>query len=765
MSHLPPQHVVDSALDSQSRPVPYPRPAEGAPNVLMIVLDDVGFAQLGCFGSGISTPRIDEVAGGGLRYQRFHVTAVCSSTRAALLTGRNHHAVGMGVTEEAALGFPGYTGRIPRSAATMARLLKDTGYNTMAVGKWHLVPRTETSAAGPFDRWPLGVGFEKYYGFLGSETSQWAPELVRDNHHVEAPATPEEGYHLTEDLVDETIRMIQDQQQATTRKPFFAYLATGAAHAPHQVAPEWVEPYRGAFDHGWEAYREEVFARQVAAGVVPEDTVLTPRPSWVPEWSTLSEDQQRLYARYMEVFAGFMTHTDHHLGRLFDFLEEIGVAEDTVVMILSDNGASAEGGPTGTPNEAAGWVGLQADEETALGQIEDLGGHDASNHYPWGWAWAGNTPLRLWKRYSWLGGVRAPLVLRWPAAVPDPGAVRSQFTHAVDLFPTVLEAAGVDLPDAVDGVGQQPVDGASFLASVRDGTADEHRRMQYFEMMGSRSLYLDGWKAVTDHVANQFGERDHVEGSFDHATDRWSLFDLTTDFSEHRDLADEHPELVRRMEGLWWAEAGRNQVLPLFEFPNSMFHLHPGEFPPPQEATYRPGGSPVIEPMLPAAGAGFSLRAHVDVPAGGAEGVLAAIGDSQGGWGLYLLDGRPTACFALLDHTDVVRAETEVPAGSHVVGLDFRPADADGPQRLDLSIDEEVVATGPVRGTFFLPQLSSAAVGLTIGHDRGLPLCPDYATPFAFTGDLDRVVMRSGAAATFEVPTAEKRVRAAMSGD
>ena len=265
MSHLPPQHVVDSALDSQSRPVPYPRPAHGAPNVVMIVLDDVGFAQLGCFGSGISTPRIDEVAEQGLRYQRFHVTAVCSSTRAALLTGRNHHAVGMGVTEEAALGFPGYTGRIPRSAATLARVLKDTGYNTMAVGKWHLVPRTETSAAGPFERWPLGVGFEKYYGFLGSETSQWAPELVRDNHHVDPPATPEEGYHLTEDLVDETIRMIQDQQQATTRKPFFAYLATGAAHAPHQVTPEWVEPYRGAFDHGWEAYREEVFARQVAS--------------------------------------------------------------------------------------------------------------------------------------------------------------------------------------------------------------------------------------------------------------------------------------------------------------------------------------------------------------------------------------------------------------------------------------------------------------------------------------------------------------------
>ena len=759
-----PQHIVDAALASQSRPVPYPAPAAGAPNVLMIVLDDVGFAQLGCYGSGVRTPRIDEVAAQGLRYQRFHVTAVCSATRGALLTGRNHHAVGMGVTEEAAMGFPGYTGRIPRSAATMARLLRDSGYNTMAVGKWHLTPRTETSAAGPFERWPLGQGFEKYYGFLGAETSQWAPELVRDNHHVEPPATPEEGYHLTEDLVDEAIRMIQDQQQATTRKPFFCYLAPGAAHAPHQVTEEWVEPYRGAFDHGWEAYRQEVFDRQVATGVVPEGTVLTPRPDWVPDWESLGEDERRLYARYMEVFAGFMTHTDHHLGRLLDFLDEIGVADDTIVMVMSDNGASAEGGPSGTPNEAAGWLGLQPDAATAAERLDELGGHDATNHYPWGWAWAGNTPLQLWKRYSWLGGVRAPLVLRWPSTVPDPGALRTQFTHAVDLFPTVLAAAGVPHPEAVDGVTQQPVDGASFLDHLSDATAPEHRPMQYFEMMGSRSLYLDGWKATTDHVANQFGERDHLTGSFDHATDRWSLYDLRTDFAEAVDVSADHPELVRRMEGLWWAEAGRNNVLPLFEFPNSMFHLHPGEFPPPTEATYRPGGAPVVEPMLPSAGAGFSLRAHVEVPDEHASGVLAAIGDHQGGWGLYLLDGRPTACFALLDLTDRVTADTPVPAGAHVVGLDFRPADAEGPQRLELTVDEQVVARGEVRGTFFLPQLSSAAVGLTIGRDRGLPLCSDYVPPFVFSGTLEKVVMRSAAGATFQVST-DDQVRAAVAGD
>ncbi len=451
----------------------------------------------------------------------------------------------------------------------------------MAVGKWHLTPRTEYSSAGPFERWPLGLGFERYYGFLGAETSQYSPELVRDNTHIDPPSSPDEGYHLTEDLVDQAIRMIQDQQQAESRKPFFCYLATGAAHAPHHVPAEWSEPYRGRFDHGWEAYRDEVFARQVASGAVPAGTRLTARPPWVPEWSTLRPEQQRLYARYMEVFAGFMSHTDHHVGRLLDHLDERGIADNTIVIVTSDNGASAEGGPTGTINEAAGWLGLHEDEATALAAIDDLGGHDAFNHYPYGWAWAGNTPLRLWKRYAWLGGVRTPMVVRWPAKVPDPGGSRGQFTHVVDLFPTLLEAAGVPAPATVDGVSQQPVDGASFLASITEADAPEHRTLQYFEMMGSRAVYADGWKAVTDHVANQFGEREHLEGSFDFATDRWSLFRLSDDFSENDDVADDHPDVVRRLEGLWWAEAGRNQVLPLFEFPDSLMHLHPGEFPPP----------------------------------------------------------------------------------------------------------------------------------------------------------------------------------------
>ncbi|HYF72358.1 MAG TPA: arylsulfatase [Nocardioides sp.] len=754
------QRLTARVATSEARFVDYPRAAPDAPNVLMVVLDDVGFAQLGCFGAGFATPNIDRVAAAGLRYQRFHVTSVCSSTRAALLTGRNHHAVGMGVTEEAALGFPGYHGRIPRSAAALPRVLRDHGYNTMAVGKWHLTPKTEYSAAGPFDRWPLGLGFERYYGFLGAETNHWAPELVRDNTHIEPPRTPEEGYHLTEDLVDQAIRMIQDQQQAEARKPFFCYLATGAAHAPHQVTEEWVEPYRGAFDDGWEAWRERAFGRQLAEGVVPPGTTLTERPPWVPEWSSLSADERRLFARYMEVFAGFMTHTDHHLGRLFDSLDELGVADDTLVMVLSDNGASAEGGPTGTLNEAAGWLGFTESVDTALQHIDEIGGPEANNHYPFGWAWAGNTPMRLWKRHAWLGGVRTPLVVRWGDRLAGRGGVRPQFCHAVDLYATVLDAAGVAPPATVDGVTQQPLDGASMLASLTDPEAAEHRTLQYFEMMGSRGIYHDGWKAVTDHVPNQFGERDHLVGSFDFGTDRWSLFHLAEDFSEAHDLADEHPDLVRRLEELWWAEAGRNQVLPLFEFPESMAHLHPGEFPPPQGAVYRPGGGPVQESQLPVAIGGFTLTAYVDVPDGGAEGVVTALGDRHGGWALYLLDGRPVATFALLDGPVRVAADQPVGPGEHAVALRYEPGRE---ARVVLAVDGEDVAQAALPGLMFFPNLSTAGAGLLVGRDRGLPVSADYRPPFAFTGRLDRVELRSGRSGAR--PDDDTRLRAAVSGD
>ncbi|WP_237089421.1 arylsulfatase [Nocardioides dokdonensis] len=758
---IPGRQLITSRVHgSEPRFVGYPQPPAGAPNVVMVVLDDVGFAQLGCFGATLETPNIDRLAEQGLRYNRFHVTSVCSSTRAALHTGRNHHAVGMGVTEEAALGFPGYTGRIPPSAAMLARLLRDAGYNTMSVGKWHLTPKHEYSSAGPFHRWPLGMGFERFYGFLGAETSQWAPELVRDNTQVDPPRTPEEGYHLTEDLVDESIRMIQDQQQAEARKPFFLHLATGAAHAPHQVPPEWVTPYEGQFDDGWEVWRERVFERQLAAGVVPPETLLTERPSWVPDWDGLPPEQRRLFARYMEVFAGFMTHTDHHLGRLFDHLDERGIADDTLVMVLSDNGASAEGGVTGTLNEAAGWLGHQEDVEASIARSDEIGGHGAYNHYPFGWAWAGNTPLRLWKRHAWLGGVRTPLVVRWGARVADPGGVRGQFCHAVDLFSTILDAAGVPVPETVDGITQQPVDGTSMLASFTEPDVAEHRRLQYFEMMGSRGLYQDGWKATTNFVPNQFNERDAIPGSHDFATDRWSLFDLTHDFSEATDLADEHPDVVKRLEAMWWAEAGRHQVLPLFEFPDSMAHMHPGPFPAPHRVSYTPGGGPIQDSQLPSLFGGFELSAEVVVPETGAEGILAAIGDAHGGWGCYLLDGVPVAAFAMLDGLVRVAGTEPLAPGRHRIGVQYVP----GAEPLArVLVDGVECAAAPLPGLFFFPNLSTAAVGMFIGRDRGLPLCRDYRPPFAFTGELLRVDIEGGN------PEAradeETRLRAALGSD
>ena len=539
---------------------PRPKPA-GAPNVIVILLDDVGFGQLGSFGAPIETPAMDRLAADGIRFNRFHVTALCSPSRAALLTGRNHHRVGMGFLSDIPVGFPGYSTRIPKSAATLARVLRDGGYNTFAVGKWHLTPRADRSASGPFDTWPLGMGFERYYGFLHGDANHWAPNLVADNHVIEPPRGPDDGYHLTEDLADQALRLVVDQHHATPDKPFFLYFATGAAHAPHHVAPEWADHYRGRFDAGWERGRAETFDRQVDLGVVPESTILGARPPWIDDWSALDEPERRLYARFQEVFAGFMSHTDAQIGRLLDGLEQLGILDDTIVMLMSDNGASAEGGRIGSVNEhrfAFGGVDVLADN---LAAIDELGGRRAYNHYPWGWAWAGNTPFRLWKRYSWLGGTRTPLIVRGPGISADAGAVRSQFCHIIDLFPTVLDLCGIDVPAEVDGVEQLSLDGVSLRPVLEDGDAPEVRASQYFEMLGSRSIYLDGWKATTDHVSKGVSDERFLEGSRDLEEDRWSLYDLTADFSEAVDVADEHPDVLAAPRG-GVVECGRGQPGP-----------------------------------------------------------------------------------------------------------------------------------------------------------------------------------------------------------
>ncbi len=709
------------------------RPPSGAPNVVLVVLDDLGFGQLGCFGSDLATPNLDRLAAEGLRYNRFHVTALCSPTRACLLTGRNHHAVGMGFLTDVPTGFPGYNGRIPPSAAALPRVLRDAGYSTFAVGKWHLAPRWEQSASGPFGRWPLGLGFERHYGFLAGDTNQWTPALVSDNGFIEPPRSPEDGYHLTEDLADRAIRLVQDQHQATPAKPFFLYFATGATHAPHHAPRDAIERYRGRFDDGWDAWRARTFERQQASGVVPPGTTLSERPPWVDAWDDLVPDQRRLFARLMEAFAGFLTHTDEQLGRLVAFLDTIGVLDDTLLLVCSDNGTSAEGGPYGSINEHRFTHDVLDDPAETLARLDDLGGFRAYNHYPWGWAWAGNTPLRLWKRYTWLGGVRTPLIARWPGHLDGVGSVRAQFCHAVDVAPTVLDAVGLDAPSAVDGVTQQPLDGASLVPTFGDAAASSPRRTQYFEMIGSRALYHDGWKATTDHVGNQLAvERERLEGSHDFDTDRWSLFHLDEDFSESHDRADDEPELTRLLVERWWSEAGRNQVLPLDDsLIQRVSALEPAPYGPRRRAVLRPGGGTVSEDALPVLLGGFLLEAHLDVPAGGGDGVIGALGDWNNGWACYLLQGRPVVAFSLLGEPWRLTGPDRLATGDRVLTVEYRRGFSPG-GALELRVDGTIVAEGTVpRDLPFRWQIGGA--GLLIGRDRGFPVSDDYQPPFPCT--------------------------------
>ena len=725
---------------SESVPEPYVpvRAPAGAPNVVLVVLDDLGFAQLGCFGSDIRTPKIDEVAAGGLRYNRFHVTALCSPTRASLLTGRNHHAVGMGFLAELGLGYPGYTGAIPRSAGTLPRVLKDAGYATLAVGKWHLAPGIEQSQAGPFDRWPLGLGFERYYGFLTAETNQWAPALVSDNHYVDPPRSPSEGYHLTEDLADTAIRFVYDVAHHAPGKPFFLYFAPGAVHAPHQVPDRYLSSYAGAFDMGWEEWRRRAFARQIAQGVVPPRTEPSARPTWVEPWADVPADRRRLYGRMQEVFAGFLSHTDAQIGRVLSAIESLGVMDNTLVLILSDNGASAEGGPHGTFNNQSRLVGVDEGDPAAL--TEDWGRTRGYYHYAWAWAWAGNTPFRLWKRYSWLGGTRTPLIVRWPKRIDGGGAVRDQFCHAIDLMPTVLDACGVAMPDSIDGVTQRPLDGASLLPTFDDARAGSPRDVQYFEIVGSRSIVYENWKATTDHVGRgNYWEERLIEGSRSFADDHWSLFDMSTDFAEVHDLAGQRPEIVRRLEDRWWLEAGRNNVLPLED---AMHGRAPQQvirpaYPTPRSMVYRPGGSPVFDKSLGTFGRGARLTADVDIPDGPVEGILCALGDRNSGFAFYVKEGH--LVFALSSQGRRARAAAALPraTGRHTLSCVLSPEGTDQ-IAFTLQLDGRDLSTE--RLPISVPPIwQFGGTGLCLGYDRPLSVTFDYEPPFRWTGTLHSV--------------------------
>ncbi len=758
-----PQQIGFTPAESTPRWPHDPKPPAGAPNVVAIVLDDTGFGHLGSFGSDIKTPHLDSLAAEGAPFNRFHVTSLCSPTRASFFTGRNHHAVGMGFLADIPLAFPGYTARLPASAAALPRILRDAGYSTLAVGKWHLTPRWQRSAAGPFTTWPLGVGFERHYGFLQGDANHWAPNLIHDNHYIEAPRRPEEGYHLSEDLADQAIRMVQDQRQAAAGKPFFLYFALGAMHSPHHVAPEWVEPYRGAFDHGWDAWRQQVFDRQVTRGIVPADTVLTPRPEWVTGWDALSKDERRMHARQQEVFAGFLTHTDAQIGRVLDALKASGQLDNTLVMVFSDNGASAEGGKDGSVNEHRFTAHLRESVQDNLAAYDDWGGFSTYNHYSWAWAWAGNTPHRLWKRYTWLGGTRTPLIIHWPGRIAEPGVVRPQFTHVVDLMPTILHAVGIEPPAEVDGVAQQEIDGTSLLSALEDPTAGELHETQYFEMLGSRSIYHDGWKATTNHIsAGVLDEEELAIGSRDFAQDRWELFDLSRDFSEATDLSADEPARLQELTELWTSEAERNQVLPISD---SMLDRFGGFIPPAwpsgPKATFHPGGGPVHDESVPLLWGGFRMTADIDAGPGDADGVICALGDWFGGFALYCVEGRPHFTFARAADTLELAGAAPLAAGPHQVEVICALGANGGPSRMVLMVDEVVADECSFEGA--LPMaLQHGGAGLRIGLDSGFPVSSRYHPPAPFSGVVHQVTIDASGGT---LPPALDEIRAALHSD
>jgi len=737
-----------TAAESTSPPADPPF-RTGAPNMVVIVLDDTGFAQLGCYGSDIATPAIDGLAARGLRLTNFHTTAICSPTRACLLTGRNHHRVGVGMLPDLPMHFPGYEGRIADEAGTLAQILRDTGYATFCVGKWHLTPRDQRSPSGPFHNWPLAKGFEHYYGFLGGDANQWAPELVRDNTYVDPPRTPDEGYHLSEDLADEAIARLRELRRNQPGRPFLLWLALGATHAPHQVTAEWSDPYRGRFDGGWEEWRRHALERQVRLGIVPEGTALPTGSDHVQAWDGLPAAEQRLYARMMELFAGFLTHADAQIGRVLTALDELGATEDTVVVLVSDNGASGEAGPHGSVSEFRFAQGRDEDVDLNLALIGELGGRKTYNHYPWGWAEAGNTPVRRFKRYTFEGGVRDPCIVSWPAGLSDIGAVRTQYCHAVDVLPTLLDFAGLEAPGVLDGTPQMDFDGVTLRGMLDDAGAPDPRTSQYYECWGSRAMYEDGWKVVTDHV-NQLthADREHIAGSDDFHRDHWHLFDTRTDLAENHDLADVHPERRDRLVARWHEEAGRNGVLPLSDgVADRLAHLFV-PWPTGARRVELLAGERAFEDNVPPMAHGFTVTARLGAPlAAGTVGVVAEQGDYNGGWVWFALGDELTfACSFVSEY--VTRLSVPLPVGATRLQLVGRRS-GDG---FDVACAADGARLGEVRLPHEWPGLwtPSSAASLLAGCGRPLPVCDGYDPTVPFGGVLDRLVVEADRGRTYD---------------
>jgi arylsulfatase len=731
-----------------------PRARNGAPNVVFVLLDDVGFAQLGCFGADIRTPTFDRLAAGGLRYRDFHTTAICSPTRACLLTGRNHHSNGVGIIQEMATGFPGYNGRVPRENGFLPEMLQAGGYATFAVGKWHLALASEYASGASKARWPLARGFERYYGFLGGKTNQWSPTLVHDNHYIDPPRTPEEGYHLNADLADRAIEFVTDLRAVGPDRPFFLYFCPGAGHAPHHVEREWIEGYRGQFDQGWDRWRDETFARQLASGVVPPGTRLSPRPPWVPAWDELTADARRLYARQQEVYAAFLEQTDHHIGRVIAFLAQLGELDNTLVFVASDNGASAEGGVHGSFNELQFPNRVEATIEQNLARLDEWGSVRSYPNYAWGWAWAGNTPLRRWKRYLHQGGMSDPLIVHWPRGIRARGEVRGQYVHVIDVVPTVLEALGLEPPAVLDGIPQRPLEGVSFRHTFDDGGAPTRKTVQYYEMIGSRALWSDGWKAVVEQPQGESLTEETL------ARQRWELYHVAEDFSECEDLATRHPAKLAELVERWWVEAGKYGVLPLdARMQARMAERKATPTPAESRQVYYPGGAPIFEyAAVNLKDRSHVITAEVEIPAGGAEGVLLAHGSWFAGYSLYVKDRRLHYVHNYLGLAEYrVSATEDIPSGA--VRLQFRFTRTGEHRGMgSLHVGDRQVGAGEIPRT--VPAvIETSGEGLCCGYDSGLPVTEDYRAPFRFTGRIARVTVEVDGAETLD---AEAEARSAM---
>jgi len=723
---------------------PIVRPPKGAPNIVLILLDDVGFGQFSVFGGGVPSPSMEKLAARGLRYNRFHTTALCSPSRAALLTGRNHHVTGNGGITEAATGYDGYTGIIPKSTGTAAEILRQNGYATAWVGKNHNTPIWETSEIGPFDRWANGLGFDYFYGFNSGDTSQYEPILYENRNRVARSSDP--GYHLSTDIADKSIAWMQKVKAIDPARPFFLYVAPGATHSPHQAPKEWIDRFRGRFDMGWDAYRIATFERQKQLGVVPASAKLTPRPDGLPAWDSLNADQKRLYARMMEVFAGYGAHVDNEMGRVLDAVANLPDADNTMVIyIVGDNGSSAEGGLEGSTNENAFFNNIVESWQDNLKVIDELGGPRHFNHFPSAWAWAMNTPFQWTKQVaSHFGGMRNPMIVSWPARIGDKrGGVRSQFHHVIDIMPTLLEVAGVPAPDLLNGVPQKPLDGVSLAYTFADAAVAERRKSQVFEIGVNRGMYQNGWIASSRSFVPWQPDRT----GFDIDKAPWELYNIDQDFSQADDLATREPARLRALQDLWWAEAARNDILPLdWRGPERMSAELTGK---PSLAAGRRifvYDSPLA--ALPEASApdlknkSFSITAEAEIPAGGAEGMIFTQGGFTGGWGFYIQQGKLVGLHnhVALERYRVVSAEP-ISTGKVTLTMDFK-YDGGGPAKggtITLLANGRKIGEGRAEKT--TPFKYALAEGQDIGEDTGSPIDFSYAPPFRFTGKLGRVTV------------------------